>query len=413
VLRVETIAIGDELLTGRTSDTNSTYVAAQLFAHGARLERTQTVLDQPADILGALQTAAHDADFVVCFGGLGPTSDDRTAEVVAGFLKTQLVEDPLSLGRLEEYVRKRKRVMTEALLKQVRFPEGTQALPNLVGLAPGFACSVGKARCFFLPGVPSEMKALFSASVLPEVVEALAARGLPRLFSHTWKCVGIPESELQRRMDAVEAALPAEAWLGYRTRYPENHLTLYWKAASDPGAARGKVLKAISALIHEVCYTEADAEIENLVLDRLRSAHQSLALAESCTGGLVAQRLSKVGGSSEAFWGSAVVYQIEAKQKLLGVKLADPLEAVSADCSRRLAESLKKKSGAAVAAAVTGYSGPGGGTDADPVGTFYLHILSDQGTVAKRVSHPGLNREANQWGAATYLLCEIYALLGK
>ncbi|MBY0370141.1 nicotinamide-nucleotide amidohydrolase family protein [bacterium] len=412
-MKIETIAIGDELLTGRTADTNSAYVAGELFSRGARLERTQTVLDDAADIVSAIKRSSESADFVVCFGGLGPTSDDKTAAVIAQLLGTSLVQDSFSLKRLEEYALKRKRVITEPMLKQVLYPQGTQPLPNLVGMAPGFACQIGQAHFFFLPGVPSEMKGMFADSVLPKIEAALRKSGTERLFTSSWKLIGIPESELQRRMDAIESELPKNAWLGYRTRYPENHLTLYWRALEDPGAAKHAFVERVRGLVKDFCYTETDVEIENLVLERLKSQGLHLALAESCTGGLTAQRLTKVSGSSEAFWGSAVVYQVAAKGVLLGVHLPNEQAAVSAEASMLLAEALKAKSGAAVCAAVTGYSGPGGGTESDPVGTFYLHLITPRAAIARRISHPGLNREANQWGAATYLLCEIYAALNE
>ena len=412
MLRIETLAIGDELLTGKTSDTNSSYVAGQLFARGARLEKTQTVLDDENEILAALVEATQRCDFLICFGGLGPTSDDKTAEIIAKRLSTKVVEHPASREQLEAFAKKRNRVLTPALLKQVLYPQGTDALFNTVGLAPGFACRLGRARCFFLPGVPAEMKAMFAAGVLPEIERALEQSGLPKLFTHGWKCIGIPESELQRAMDPVEAALPPEAWLGYRTRYPENHLTLYWKSLAQPAdwAAR---LKDISKRIAAYTYTDSQEELETLVLEGLREKGWRLALAESCTGGLVAQRLTAIAGSSDVFWGSAVVYQVAAKKGLLGVDLKDPLDAVSAACSRQLAEQLKAHSGAEVCAAITGYMGPAGGTEADPVGTSYLCVLSPQGVFERRIAHPSPGRLSNQSGAATYLLHLILETLSR
>lgn len=412
MFRIETIAIGDELLTGRIADTNSAYVAGRLFPRGQRLDRATVVADDEAQMRTAFTEAGARAQVVICFGGLGPTSDDKTADVAARFIGSSLVEDAPSLARLKVFLEQRGRVETPQVRKQVKLPDGARALPNSVGLAPGFAFTVGETDFYFLPGVPAEMKAMFSDHVLPALEKRLAAAGAETLFSHTWKCLGVPESELQRRMDATEAALPANAYLGYRTRFPENHLTLYWRAKGERPSAFLKQVDAISRLVAEWAYTDEELELEDLVLRELKSRGRTIAFAESCTGGLCAQRLTRVPGASESFWGSAVVYQIEAKQALLGVKVDSDEAAVSADCSRRLAESLKARSGCDIAAAVTGYLGPAGGTEKDPVGTIYICVVGDY-LIEKRITHPGLNREASGWGASTYVLNEVWNYLRK
>lgn len=412
MFRIESIAIGDELLTGRISDTNSAYVAGLLFRRGQRLERSVVVPDDEAAMRNIFAEVAARAQVVICFGGLGPTSDDKTAQVAARFVDANLIEDAPSLARLQGFLRQRGRTETPQVRKQIQVPEGARVLPNSVGLAPGFALTIGSADFYFLPGVPSEMKAMFCDHVLPAIERRLAAVGAETLFSHTWKCLSIPESELQRRMDPTEEALPPNAYLGYRTRFPENHLTLYWRAPGERPAAFLKQVDAISRLVAEWAYTDEELELEDLVMRELKRQGKTLALAESCTGGLCAQRLTRVPGASENFWGSAVVYQIGAKDVLLDVKVGDPDEAVSADCSRRLAQSLKERSGCDIAAAVTGYLGPGGGTEKDPVGTIYLCVAGDF-LVERRITHPGLNREASGWGASTYVLNEIWNLLRK
>lgn len=411
-LHLETIAIGDELLTGKISDTNTTFVAAEFFRRGMRLEHSQTVADDEASIQQMLRERGAHSDFVVCFGGLGPTSDDKTALTVARLLGVPLVQDPVSLERLHRRMAERNRPVTPQNLKQVLYPEGSRLLPNSVGLAPGFQCRIGRGEFFFLPGVPAEMKPMFLQSVLPEV-EARQNGGVETYLSRTWKCLGIPESELQRRMDPIEAILPHQAWLGYRTRFPENHLTLYWRSRSqaDREAFEEKA-QELRANLSTFSYTEEEKEFEELILDELESQGLSLAFAESCTGGLCAQRITRVAGSSKHFWGGAVVYQIAAKEKILGVRLASDEESVSADCSRRLAQSLREKSGCDLAVAVTGYMGPSGGTSQDPVGTVYIAVAGETLRETK-VTLFGHHREANQWGASTHVLGQTLLYLAE
>ncbi len=412
-MRIETLAIGDELLTGKISDTNSAYVAAELFKNGLRLDRCSVVPDDESAIRNAFEELGARCRFVVCFGGLGPTSDDKTALVVANHLGTEVEDHPESLAQLQVFARKRNRELTPQLLKQIKTPKGSRALFNKVGLAPGFVCTLGKAQFYFLPGVPHEMKPLFTQEVLPELLQANTDLGGGYTHSHVWKCVGIPESELQRLMDPVEAALPAGAWLGYRTKSPENHLVLYWKApARELPSKWSAFVERIRSLLAPYSFTEDNHELESLVIAELKSRGARVALAESCTGGVLAQRLTSVAGSSEVFWGSAVVYQTGAKASLLSVRVSD-VEAVSARCSRELALHLREKSGCEYALAITGYMGPTGGTDKDPVGTVYLAVAGPSGMSEERIQIPTRNREVDRYAASTYALNRLRLVLGQ
>jgi nicotinamide-nucleotide amidase len=325
-----------------------------------------------------------------------------------------LSDDALAMERLTAFAKKRNRTITPQMLKQVKYPTGSETLPNSVGSAPGFACRIGRALVFFLPGVPLEMKPMFLAHVLPTLEKHHAESGAERFLSRVWKCIGIPESELQRLMDPVEAVLPKQAWLGYRTKFPENHLVLYWRAkdAADFAAFEARI-PDIRQRLGGLVYTEVDAELEQMVMDALREKNLTVAFAESCTGGLCAQRLTKIPGASDHFWGAAVVYQIAAKKTLLGIELETAEEAVSARCSRELAVELLAKSQVDIAVAITGYLGPAGGTEADPIGTLYIAIASTDSVAEVRLLAPGTNREVNQWGAATHALNQLRLFLAK
>ncbi len=403
--RIETIAIGDELLTGKISDTNSAWVARELFKGGFSLSESHCIPDDTEVIKKALREAGARSDAVLVFGGLGPTSDDKTAAAAAEVLGTKLVEHAPSKARLLKFLEERGRTVNETVLKQVLFPEGTDAMRNPAGLAPGFRCVIGRARFYFFPGVPHEMKAMFDESARASLME-----GAPAIHAHTWRCLGLPESELQRLMNPIEARLPAHAYLGYRTRFPENHLTLYVRGDAAPELEKWK--PEIRAILAPFTYTEEDKEPEHLVLDALKGSKHILVVTESCTGGMVSQRLTAVPGVSDRFWGGYICYDYRAKNTMLDVKVADADAAVSAETTRRLAQSaLAENTDSDVSLAITGYLGPTGGTKENPLGTLYVCVAGKHGMREKRFVQPHSDRERSQWGAATSALCELYFFL--
>jgi nicotinamide-nucleotide amidase len=393
--KIETIAIGDELLTGKIADTNSAFVASHFFREGYPLTRCTVVADDFAKIETAIRESGARANFTIVFGGLGPTSDDKTAECIASLLQTSLVEHGPSKDHMEKVFKDRGRTVNEHSLKQVLYPKGTEPLPNPRGFAPGFRFRVGSSYFFCLPGVPEEMKALFLESVLPFVKSQWG--NTEKVSARTWKCLGVPESELQKAMDPIEAILKPGEWLGYRTRFPENHLSLYCTTSRFD-----ELSSKIAPLVNRWAYTDEDKELEDLVLEALKSRKEKLVLAESCTGGLVAHRLTQIPGASDSLWGSYVVYQPEAKRSMLGVALEKSRDAVSPETTEALAKRAKAASQADVAAAVTGYMGPTG----EKVGQVFLHVESRKSR-SKELSLFLRERTQLQWGAATWLLFEL------
>lgn len=404
----ETLAIGDELLTGKVTDTNSTFIARELFALGIRLHRTTVVADDEAEMVDAITTLAGRCKVAVVFGGLGPTSDDKTAEVVAKMVGANLVEHAPSRARLEQFLAERKRALTATNLKQVLYPDKARPILNPVGLAPAFCVELKGCRLYFMPGVPLEMKGIWSETVKNEVAELHRASGSVGVKHHGWRLLGIPESEVQRLMDPIEAELPQGAWLGYRTHFPENHLVLY---VSSTTAQADRVLETfrakISPLVAPFLYTEEEKDLEELIQDALKDQKAILALAESCTGGLAAYRMTRIPGNSERFWGSEVVYQRQSKNEVFGLGLTSDEQTVSAETTQALAEALYKKSGATIAAAITGYLGPSGGTKENPVGTIYTYVKKKNYGRGQRFQLTLRDRERAQWGAASYLFHEI------
>lgn len=406
--RIETIAIGDELLTGKIADTNSAFVAGEFFRLGYPLQRSTVVADDFNAMKAAILESGSRADIVVVFGGLGPTTDDKTAECVAKMLGTTLVEHEPSKSRLYERYKELERTVNEHSLKQVLYPKAAEPLPNTKGMAPGFRCPFGEAIFFFLPGVPLEMRAMFENSVLSYVKEKLPAA--IRIWSRTWKLLGIGESDVQKMVMPIEATLTDREWMGYRTRFPENHLSLYVRGGEEVLPRFVEVSDIVRKTVKPWCYTEENEELEEMILRYLHQGKKYLVLAESCTGGLIAQRITRIPGASSYLWGGYNVYKAEAKETMLDVSLKDPDDAVSEETTRRLAENAKKKSGCDIAAAVTGYLGPTGGTLDNPVGTIFV-CVSGKKLYQRKIKLPSRHREEAQWGAATWVLREILSSL--
>jgi len=403
--KIETLAIGDELLVGKIADTNSQFVGRQLFNLGLRLSRETVVADEISEIIAGLKESAGRSKAVIVFGGLGPTSDDRTAESVAKLLDCKLVEDVPSKERLFSVLKKRGRDVTPVILKQVLYPEATKTIPNLKGLAIGFYFTMGNCTLFFLPGVPMEMEAMFQESVLPELKNIFQCS---KLWSHTWRCLGIHESQVQEAMNPVEKRLPEGCYLGYRTFFPENHLTLYWSEERKKEGFESEKIR-IGEILKTWVYTEEDKELEQVVVEELNRQKKKIALAESCTGGLTLQRLTRVPGASDVIWGGYTTYQITAKERMLGVKLQTMDEGVSQQCSTQLARQVKAVSECDISAAVTGYMGPTAG-EKDSVGTAYLSVFG-KNLIEKKIVVPTDDRLRAQWGTSSYLLQALLKVL--
>lgn len=409
--RIETLAVGDELLTGTISDSNSTFVARELDGFGVPLQATQTVPDDDAAIRAALAAREGKCDALLCFGGLGPTSDDRTVDAVARWLDCAVEFDGRARAKMEARYRDRGLPITDTALRQVRYPAAATALPNPRGLAPAFALERAGTWFVFLPGVPSEMEAIVRESVIPE----LATRH--RLVAgkrRTWRCLGIGESQLQEALADVEARLEKRSGLmrlGYRTWFPENHVTLY--APNDPALAAevSALHEAIDRRVAEWAYSSDGKTLEESVAARLLDREERVAFAESCTSGRLASRLTTVPKASAFFWGGWAVYDLDAKRTMLGVSVTKE-EAVSAETSAKLALATRDRSAADFAVAVTGYLGPDPGTEKDPAGTSYVAVAGPEGIVVEgRYFHPHPVREQAQWAASSRALELLFRAL--
>ncbi len=386
-VQIEIINTGTELLLGNTLNTHAAWFGRELFKLGLRISRQTTVPDGEA-IRESLLEALGRADAVIVTGGLGPTSDDLTREITAEVLGLELITDESALRSLEGFFALRGKPMVDANLKQALCPVGADILPNANGTAPGIYVPPrinGQSNCavFLLPGPPRELYPMYHAEVMPRL-RALA--GVEELHQAlVLKFTGIGESDFHQGIDAQLAAVAGLEY-GYCAHIGEVDLRLIGDA---PALAEGRRI----ALDRFDSYLISDDEssLEKTVVRLLKQRGMKFATAESCTGGLIANRITNVPGASEVFTHGFVTYANEAKSGMLGVSPRDieTYGAVSEVVAREMAEGALRASAGGIAVAVTGIAGPGGGTDEKPVGTAWIAVAQKGGpTEAFRVFHP-------------------------
>jgi nicotinamide-nucleotide amidase len=390
---VEILTIGDEILLGQIVNTNSSWLAARLHALGYSTRWMTTCSDRPEDIVRALQTAGKRADVVIVTGGLGPTDDDRTVEAVTAVCGVGRVRDPVALARLEARYAATGAVPTPNNLRQAEVPVGATVLANSVGLAPGFALDLpGGALGLFFPGVPRELKAIFEEEAQPRLAQ-LRPTGDARV-ARTFRILGLRESVIDHQLQGLATEGPggARAEVHYRTAFPENHVTIVVDAAdaAAAGAFLAKLDAEVRGRLGSHVYGIDDDSLPAAVGRVLRQHAATLALAESCTGGLIGHLVTEVAGSSDYFLMGAVTYSNAAKQQLLGVR-AETLAAhgaVSEATVREMAEGVRQRAGTTLGVATSGIAGPGGGTAEKPVGTVWAAVAGTNGTRARRFLFP-------------------------
>ena len=385
------LCTGTELTRGELFNSNATYLAEALTALGFEVGALDAVDDDAARIVRALERLAKEHDVLVCTGGLGPTTDDLTSECVARVLGVPLDRDEASLEAIRRRVERVGRTLTASNAKQADFPRGASILPNPNGTAPGFCVTLGRATAFFLPGVPLEMKAMFAASVVPAIQPLVTDRSHQTLI----RTFGLPESEVNDRLAGLDVAHGVT--IGYRARLPEIEVKLLARApTADAARARAETAAAEvrTRLGEDVVYGEGDTSLPEVVCRLFEARSLTLALAESCTGGLVAELVTGVPGASRSFLGGVVAYSNGAKTQLLGVDpaLIERHGVVSAEVALAMAEGARRRFGSDLALALTGIAGPDGGTPEKPVGLVHWAAASEAGVVAKHAVFSG-NRE--------------------
>jgi len=368
------LSTGDELTTGRVIDTNSAAIAERLSTIGMEVPAVLKVGDNKDQLLWALRQARALGDIAIGTGGLGPTSDDLTTEVVAAFLGCDLRQDQQIARELQQQFKERRLTWSANTLKQAMFPEGSTIISNPVGTAPGFYVPIGPDKTLlWLSGVPQEMIAMLDQTVLPWIERE---RGEPlQAFSCTFKIYGVTEGRLDELLRPVD--LGNHGKLSFRAHYPDLSLRLTVRTQSANGRALlGTLKNEIRGILGKHIYGEGDTTLEEVIGGLLMDKQQTLALAESCTGGYISHRVTRIAGSSAYYYGGAVTYSNEAKISLLGVRPETLQEhgAVSRETSLEMSAGIKQRTGANVGLSVTGMAGPAGGSAAKPVGTVWVSI---------------------------------------
>jgi nicotinamide-nucleotide amidase len=389
----EIVAIGDELVHGSQLDTNSRWLAEQLERRGVTVARFSVVGDEPVRLRALLAEACGRADVILTTGGLGPTLDDRTREVFAELVGGELWFDASSWPHIVDMLAARGRQAPDSNRRQAMFPFGAEVLANASGTAPGFRLQVQQAAVFCLPGVPREMTEMAERYVFG-FVESL--RGLQPIVQHVMRVVGPSEADLGERI--AEFMRPDhEPTVGITASSGLLTIRIVAQAATRE-AATSRCLECAASLrtrLGSWLVAEGDATLEELVVARLRERAWTLAMAESCTGGLGAGRLVGVPGASEVLKGGVVAYTNEVKVGMLGVseRTLAAHGAVSEQTVREMARGAVERLGADIGIGISGIAGPGGGSADKPVGTVCLGYQGPAGERAWTVRIPDFGRQ--------------------
>jgi nicotinamide-nucleotide amidase len=401
-MRGEIIATGTELVTGQTADQNARYAARRLHEVSLPVTAITMVGDDAAVLREVLALALTRSHFVLVTGGLGPTEDDMTLPAAAAEFRLKLVQDQDTVKRIQHFLQKRGRSWNERYGRLAMIPEGATLLDPGRG-ACGFSLKHRDTWFFFLPGVPHEMQSLFDTVVLPALISLAGAGEI--ITQRTLRLFGISEVELQNVISELEPA--PDVAVGYYPNFPETHLTLTARGGDQKTAEAvlDRLIRALAQKVGEVLLGPEDGTMEELVGLRLRETGFSLAVAESCTGGLICHRLTNVPGASDYFTGGAVTYSNQAKVDLLKVPegILQSRGAVSAETALAMAVGAREVFHADIGLSVTGIAGPTGGTPEKPVGTVYIGLATPQGVEARHHLFHGSREQIKALTAQTAL----------
>jgi nicotinamide-nucleotide amidase len=396
-VRIELINTGSELLLGRIPNTHQQWICRQLADLGREVSRQVCVADSGPQIEAAARESLSRADLLITTGGLGPTSDDLTRDCIARLLGRELAPDAETLARIERYFAQRHRRLPPSVKVQALVPSGARVLRNNNGTAPGLAIEVrpnpfrpdGRVSWLvMLPGPPRELRPMFGEFVVPLLLREFPAEA--KYVCRVLKTTGLGESVVEEKIaGALRELVGAGLDLGYCARIGEVEVRL---AARGPEADSlvERAEEIVRRLLGGCVFAVGDQTLESTVVRLLTEQGKTLALAESCTGGMIAHRLTNVPGASAVLSAGLVTYSNQAKQDLLGVS-AEALEthgAVSDIVARQMAEGARQRGRSDYALAVTGIAGPAGGSDAKPVGTVFIALSNNKETVVERQFNP-------------------------
>ncbi len=412
-IAAEILTIGDELLYGHVLDTNSQWISQELDKVGAKIVAKTTVGDNEVDILQALALAEKRASVILITGGLGPTNDDLTKPSLAKYFDSPISLHPVALEEITKLFARRGFELTPTNRRQAELPDKCTMLSNPNGTAPGMLFERNGKVFISLPGVPFEMKAMITDPVIPILREKFS---LPVIYHKTIGTVGLGESWLSDKIKDWEAGLPEHIKLAYLPNLGQVRLRLtaigleLAKLEEDVEAE----IKKVNPLIDQYIYSSDGQTLEETVGKLLKSRALTMASAESCTGGFLAQQITSVAGSSHYFKGGVIPYHNEIKESILGVKkeTLNQYGAVSEETALEMATKVRYKFGVDIGVASSGIAGPGGGSDEKPVGTIWI-AYSDKKNIKTRKLNLGLSRENNIKYAALTLLNMVRIMVNR
>ncbi len=397
-MKAEILATGDEIRSGALVDSNSAYISQKLEETGISVVRHSCVGDDSDILTAILREIGSRTDICIVTGGLGPTSDDLTSQTAAKAAGVELILNKKALSSVEEFFKTRKRLFTSSNKKQALLPEGSECLFNPVGSAPGFSLKIDRCLFFFLPGVPPEMRKMLSDKVLPHI-EKLQGKIRAYCQNRTISTFGLTEAAVNEKLTGFPD-LFKELKLGLRANFPVIQVKLYGSGENENNLNEllDKAADWISQKIGKRIVSSNGSSMEKVVGDLLVEKRATIAVAESCTGGLISHLFTNVPGSSDFFLFSGVTYSNKSKIKILGVSPSTLKKygAVHEETAKEMAKGAKRISGATYGLSTTGIAGPNGGTEGKPVGTVCIGLATPDAVYAHRFHFSSFNRLMNK-----------------
>lgn len=388
-MKIGILTIGNELMNGRIADTNASFIAREANQQGWSVEAIMSVGDDFAAIKDRLNYLLSMTDAVICSGGLGPTSDDITTAAIAEAFDLPLYTDESVLNFIKDIFTKFNFKWVENNAKQAMFPQGAEVLPNARGTAPGFSLSMNGKFIFVIPGVPAEAKLMVTNGVLPAL-----RRHFPQkeqyIVKQTIRTFGLSEAAVDEQVKDIDFdSLGVN--IGFYPVFPENHIVLIARSRNQD-EARNHLQKAqdeVSAHVRDYIFAYGEQTLEEVIAGLLTAKKLTIAVAESCTGGMITSRLTDVSGSSDYLERGLVTYSNAAKISMLGVpaEIIERHGAVSEETARLMAEGVRKLAGTDLGISSTGIAGPTGGSPEKPVGTVYIALADSRKTICRHYAY--------------------------
>lgn len=383
-MKISFLAIGDELISGKVADANGKYLADKIALHALDMKFMLMAGDDEQEMITAFSFLKKTSDLTIVSGGLGPTPDDLTIEVFAQYAGTELEFHPDILEKINFRFKLRQMETPATNKKQAMIPQAAKIIPNLLGTAPGVEAELGNHCWFFLPGVPNEFKKMTDDSIIPRLLELDAEK--KSIAMKTLRSYGLPESGIADRL--IKLSFDPRLKIAYLPEFPEIYLRLsaITKDKNEAGQIVNKGVEQIKAELKEYLFSEDNEPMELVVGNLLKKSRLTLATAESCTGGLVAKKITDIPGSSDYFLGGYVTYANQLKTRELGVseELLEQKGAVNMEVAKEMAKGAKKHTGADIAIGITGIAGPTGGTPEKPIGLVFMALADSKGTWSQK-----------------------------